>query len=60
MSDMLVVTSKVKAKIKQKELRTSAEFIEKLSQHVELLLEKAAERAMSSKRKTVTADDFAP
>lgn len=59
MADLLVVASKVKAKIKQtNDLRTSAEYIEMLSKHVEQLIEQATTRAIAAKRKTVTAADF--
>jgi histone H3/H4 len=58
MSDILVVTSKVKALGKVLELRTSAEAIEKLSQIVELKYNEAAEKAKAANRKTVMAEDF--
>ena len=58
MADILVVASKIKAKIKERELRTSAEFLEKLSERLELEIEKAADRAVAAKRKTVQAEDL--
>lgn len=58
MSDILVVTSKVKAKIKESELRTSQEFIDELSKRVELQIEAAVTRARAANRKTVMVEDL--
>jgi histone H3/H4 len=56
--EILVVTSKVKAFIKEKgECNTSGETIEALSQIVEKVLAKAIESAKSQGRKTVMARD---
>lgn len=58
MSDALVVVSKVKAKLKEKDLRTSQDAIEKLSAEIETKLEDAATRAKAAGRKTVMAEDI--
>jgi hypothetical protein len=57
-SDILVVTSKVKALVKAKDLRTSEEFIEKLSAEVQSMVEEAITRAVAAERKTLKADDL--
>lgn len=59
MADILVVTSKVKAKVKEAELRTSQEFVEELSKRVEIYIEEAVTRARAANRKTVMAEDLA-
>lgn len=59
MSDIMVVVSKVKAKVKAAELRTSADFIEELSKRVEIYVEDAIGRARVAGRKTVQAEDIA-
>ncbi len=58
MSDILVVTSKVKAIVKAKDLRTSEEFIEKLSAEVQSMVEEAITKAVAAERKTLKADDL--
>lgn len=58
MADTLVVVSKVKAKLKEKDLRTSQDAIEKLSADIEAKLEDAATRAKAAGRKTVMAEDI--
>jgi histone H3/H4 len=58
MAEVLVVTSKVKALVKAKDLRTSADFIDALSKKVEALVEAAVPKAVSAGRKTVQAEDL--
>lgn len=59
MSDVLVVTSKVKKFIKEKgEMNTSAETIDMLSKAVERLCAKGIESAKADGRKTVMARDI--
>jgi hypothetical protein len=59
MSEILVVTSKVKKFIREKsEFNTSGEFIEALSQRVEKLCSEAIEKARADKRKTVKERDI--
>lgn len=59
MSDVLVVTSKVKKFIKDKGgCNTSSETIEVLSKAVEALCEKGIETAKADGRKTVMARDI--
>ena len=58
MSDVLVVTSKVKKYIKEKaQFNTSADTIEALSKAVQKLCDAAVERARSEGRKTVKDRD---
>ncbi len=58
MAEVLVVTSKVKAFIKEKgECNTSGETIEALSKAVEKIIAKAIESAKAQGRKTVMARD---
>lgn len=60
MSDVLVVTSKVKKFIKEKgECNTSSETIDMLSKAVEKLCQKGIEAAKADGRKTVMARDIA-
>ena len=58
MSETLVVTSKVKAIVKEKDLRTGEEFIEALSQLVKTKTEEAIPRALAAGRKTLKAEDL--
>lgn len=59
MADVLVVTSKVKAYIKEHSgFNTSATVIEALSKIVEDACKKAMENAKNDKRKTVLDRDF--
>jgi len=61
MSDILVVTSKIKKFIRDKSgFNTSAELIESLSQKVEQLCLSAIERAKVDGRKTVKGRDLEP
>jgi histone H3/H4 len=58
MSDMLVVSSKIKKFVREKAgFNTSAETLEALSQRVEKLCAEAIERARGDGRKTVKARD---
>lgn len=58
MAEVLVVTSKVKAFIKEKgDCNTSGETIEALSKAVEKIIAKAIESAKAQGRKTVMARD---
>ena len=58
MADLLIVTSKVKGLVKQKDLRTGDEFIEALSAKVRELVEAAIPKAIAAKRKTLKAEDL--
>lgn len=58
MSDVLVVTSKVKAIAKAKDIRTGEEFIEKLSGEVQSMVEEAITKAVAAGRKTLKAEDL--
>jgi len=58
MSDILVVTSKVKAIAKAKDIRTGEEFIEKLSGEVQSMVEEAITKAVAAGRKTLKAEDL--
>ncbi len=59
MTDVLVVTSKVKKLIKEKgQMNTSAETVEVLSKAIEQLCLKGVESAKSDGRKTVMARDI--
>lgn len=59
MSDILVVTSKVKKFIKEKgEMNTSAETIDVLSKAIEQLCVRGIESAKADGRKTVMARDI--
>lgn len=59
MSDILVVTSKVKKFIKEKsQMNTSAETIDVLTKAIERLCEKGIESAKADGRKTVMARDI--
>jgi histone H3/H4 len=59
MAEILVVTSKVKAYIKnQGGLNTSAASIEALSAKLQSLIDQAVENAKNDKRKTVLPKDI--
>ncbi len=59
MSEVLVVTSKVKKLIRDKsQMNTSSETIQVLSQAIERLCEKGIESAKADGRKTVMARDI--
>lgn len=58
MADILVVASKVKAVGKAQDVRTSAEFIEALSELVQKRTETAIARALAAGRKTIKAEDL--
>ena len=59
MSEVLVVTSKVKKLIKEKGgCNTSAETIDMLSKAVEALCQKGVDKAKADGRKTVMARDI--
>ena len=58
MSETLVVVSKVKELVKVEDLRTSQEFIERLSACVEHFVKTAATSAKAAGRKTVMAEDL--
>ncbi len=55
---MLVVTSKMKKHLKKKGFNTSATAVQKMSEVVEELCNKAAEKAKSDRRKTVMDRDI--
>ncbi len=60
MSDILVVSSKVKKFVREKsEFNTSSEFLAVLSRKVESICLEAIERARADKRKTVKERDLA-
>jgi histone H3/H4 len=56
--EILVVTSKVKAYVKNKQMQTSADAIDALSDKVCALLDAAVERAKANRRSTVKAQDL--
>jgi len=56
---MLVVASKIKAFVKEREMRVSKEVMEHLSKMIEQTLVEASARASADKRKTVRVDDLA-
>jgi histone H3/H4 len=58
MSDILVVTSKVKAIAKARDIRTGEEFIQKLSSEVQSMVEEAITKAVADGRKTLKAEDL--
>ena len=60
MSDVLVVTSKVKELVKSidPEMRTGSDFIEELSTGVGEIVKAAIQRAKVDGRKTIKADDL--
>ncbi len=58
MAEMMVVTSKVKAYIKEKGCMTSADAVEALNCKVAKLLDEAVERTKANKRSTVKPQDL--
>ncbi|MCA1826137.1 MAG: hypothetical protein ABR567_03160 [Myxococcales bacterium] len=57
-SAMLIVQSKVRDLIREKEMRTSDEFITALSEHVRQAVEKAVARAKENGRSTLRPADL--
>ena len=55
---VLVVQSKVRDLIREKEMRTSDEFITALSEHVRQAVEKAVSRAKENGRSTLRPADL--
>ena len=55
---MLIVQSKVRDLIREKEMRTSDEFITALSEHVRQAVEKAISRAKENGRSTLRPADL--
>ena len=58
MADTFVVVSRVKKMVKEMDLRTGADAIEKLSQIVEARVKQAAEKAKQAGRKTIQSLDI--
>jgi len=58
MSEVLVVTSKVKEAIKAQGCNTAGDAVEALSAKVNSMVKDAAERAKANGRKTVRGVDF--
>jgi phosphohistidine swiveling domain-containing protein len=58
MADMMVVTSKVKAYIKEKGCMTSGDAVEALNKKVACMLDSAVERTKANKRSTVKPQDL--
>ncbi len=59
MSDMLVVSSKIKRFVQEKaQFNTSSEFLSELSRQVENICLEAIEKTRDSKRKTLKARDL--
>ncbi len=56
--EMLVVTSKVKAYIKQKEFMMSADTLEMLNKRVYEIIDSALERTKGNKRSTLRSYDL--
>lgn len=56
--ECLVVASKIKAYIKSKDMMTSAEAIDAISEEVYELLDDAVRRAQANRRSTVKAQDL--
>lgn len=57
-SGLLIVQSKVRDLIREKEMRTSDEFITALSEHVKQAVEKAIARAKENGRSTLRPADL--
>ncbi len=57
-SGLLIVQSKVRDLIREKEMRTSDEFITALSEHVKAAVEKAVSRAKENGRSTLRPADL--
>jgi len=58
MSEVLVVTSKVKEAIKAEGCNTASDAVEAISTKVTAMVKEAAERAKANGRKTVRGVDF--
>ncbi len=58
MGELLVVSSKVKDAVKSKGLNTAGDAPEGLNKVVQMLLDRAIDRAKANGRKTVRAVDF--
>ena len=58
MAELLVVRSKVKEFAKKKKMRMGEDAVVALSKAVEMMVEKAAERAKASKRGTIQGRDM--
>lgn len=56
--DMLVISSKIKAKLKKSGCNTAGDALNGLNNYVYWLLDQAATRAKENGRKTVRAHDF--
>jgi histone H3/H4 len=56
--EQLIVGSKVKNYIKEKDMMSSSDMLDSLNEAVHELLDKAAERAQANNRKTVQAKDI--
>ena len=54
----MIVRSKVKELLKENEMRSSEEFVQKLSEEVENIVRRAVERAKENNRKTVQKQDI--
>ena len=57
-SGLLIVQSKVRDLIREKEMRTSDEFITALSEHVRATIERAVARATANGRSTLRDADI--
>lgn len=57
-SGLLIVQSKVRDLIREREMRTSDEFISALSEHVRGAVEKAVQRAKENGRSTLRPADL--
>ena len=55
---LLIVQSKVRDLIREKEMRTSDEFISALSEHVRSAVERAVQRAKENGRSTLRPADL--
>lgn len=58
MAEVLVVSSKVKALVSAKEVRTGGEFIDALSKKVEALIDQAIANCLADGRKTLKPEDL--
>ncbi len=57
MADLLVVGSKLKAYIKEKEAKSSGDLAMKVDEMVKMMLDRAVDRAKANKRTTVKPQD---
>ena len=57
-NEMLLVSSKVKAALKDKGCNTSSDALDGLNGWVQWLIEQASKRAVANGRKTVRSHDF--